>query len=316
MDKLLSKYLNDSLTVAELQELRHKIEQTSDDELLRAISRTWDNYEDTVHHTSNREKQRILLKIHADLGLKQHSKSRKIWSMCRNVAAALLPVAIICAIALFPHENPSGSTTITTSAAEHATVTLPDGTVVDLDGNSKLEYEASSFGLKNRHVEFEGIAYFNVSKDTGKPFEVQSQGLLVTVMGTEFNLNARPVVENEAVLYLEEGSVKFTSTLNGATASVEPGQKVTMNYGSGDINVSEPGANENILAWRTRKLHFTDENLETVLATIEKYYNRKIEVEGAPINDQLFTGTIPTDNLQLAMDVIEKIFNVDLRIDE
>lgn len=71
---------------------------------------------------------------------------------------------------------------------------------------------------------------------------------------------------------------------------------------------------ENILAWHTKKLSFNDEDLYSVISTIEKYYGCKIIVEGANIDNSIFTGTIPTDNLQLSIDVIERIFNVRLKI--
>lgn len=64
---------------------------------------------------------------------------------------------------------------------------LPDGSVVWLNSETKLTYP-SQFASDKRLVSLEGEAYFEVAKDTKKPFVVQAGEIEVEVLGTSFIL--------------------------------------------------------------------------------------------------------------------------------
>ena len=69
------------------------------------------------------------------------------------------------------------------------TVILADGTTVHLNAGSKLTYPVR-FAGKRRIVRLEGEAYFDVAGDENHPFVVQTHLGEITVLGTEFNVNA------------------------------------------------------------------------------------------------------------------------------
>lgn len=58
-----------------------------------------------------------------------------------------------------------------------------------MNSESRLKYPVVFTG-KNRMVELEGEAYFDVSKDEEHPFVVCTEQLDVTVLGTGFNVMA------------------------------------------------------------------------------------------------------------------------------
>ena len=66
---------------------------------------------------------------------------------------------------------------------------MADGTKVILNADSKIRYP-DRFAGDQRLVELEGEAFFEVRKDTLKPFIVQTNRLKVRVLGTVFNLKA------------------------------------------------------------------------------------------------------------------------------
>src|SRR5690606_35729068 len=68
-------------------------------------------------------------------------------------------------------------------------ITLPDGSKVWLNAESTLRYPSQFIG-NDRVVELEGEGYFEVSKDTERPFKVRSAGQVVEVLGTAFNVAA------------------------------------------------------------------------------------------------------------------------------
>src|SRR5690606_26021047 len=79
--------------------------------------------------------------------------------------------------------------TLRTPLAGQYQASLPDGTKVWLNAGSEISYP-SSFGTRQREVSIKGEVYFEVAKDPSRPFLVASDGQLVEVLGTHFNINA------------------------------------------------------------------------------------------------------------------------------
>ena len=73
--------------------------------------------------------------------------------------------------------------TITVPAGQRAQITLADGTRVWLNAQSTLTY-ASNFGRRERNVELDGEAYFEVAKNKDIPFYVHTEMNKVKVVGT------------------------------------------------------------------------------------------------------------------------------------
>ena len=65
---------------------------------------------------------------------------------------------------------------------------LSDGTNVYLNSASELKYPVC-FDEKERKVYLSGEAYFEVTKDSDRPFYVETEELQIRVYGTEFNVN-------------------------------------------------------------------------------------------------------------------------------
>ncbi|WP_295939565.1 FecR domain-containing protein [uncultured Alistipes sp.] len=83
---------------------------------------------------------------------------------------------------------------------------LPDGTQVWLNYDSRLYYP-ESFGETRRVVKLEGEALFNVTKDTTRPFEVQTALMDVEVLGTVFDLKCYEHLDYAEVILIS-GSIK------------------------------------------------------------------------------------------------------------
>src|SRR5690606_22281551 len=88
-----------------------------------------------------------------------------------------------------PTDQKDNKLTLSTPVGGQYQITLPDGTKVWLNAASTLKYP-SHFGGKERRIELQGEAYFEVAKVEKQPFVVMSQNQEVTVLGTHFNIKA------------------------------------------------------------------------------------------------------------------------------
>lgn len=173
---------------------------------------------------------------------------------------------------------------------------LADGTVVTLNADSKIHYP-DHFTGKERQVSLEGEAFFEVAKDSLKPFVVKTKGIDVRVLGTIFNLKAYPD-ENEQTT-LVQGSVEVL--FDKQQVLLCPGEQVTR-VGE-ELNVEQVDVMPYI-AWKDERFVFENEPLEGVLKKLERWYNITVFVQNSSLHGMRFTGNLPK------YESINKVLNV------
>lgn len=108
-------------------------------------------------------------------------------------------------------------------------VTLSDGTVVELNSNSRIEYPAI-FHKGERKVRLEGEAMFDVAPDQEHPFIVETFAYDVKVLGTKFDVIADSK-EKEFATALLEGSVSIQDKSAKPLVTLRPNMMVSMHEG-------------------------------------------------------------------------------------
>lgn len=108
---------------------------------------------------------------------------------------------------------------ISTREGSHSKIVLPDGSIVWLNAKSKIEYN-KDFDSNVRVVSLEGEAYFEVAKDSARPFIIHANNIDIKVLGTVFNVKS----------YQEDGYTE-TSLIEGeieVSVRNNPGEKIRM----------------------------------------------------------------------------------------
>jgi len=161
---------------------------------------------------------------------------------------------------------------------------LPDGSKVWLNAQSSLKYPIHFEG-KERQVELNGEAYFEIAKDKSHPFKIMANGMQVKVLGTHFNIMA---YKDEASVKttLLEGSVQIKKGVNEQI--IKPGEQAIV---SKDIEVIQVNVEEAI-EWKNGNFNFSHEDLASIMRKIARWYNVSITYEGK-ITNASFVGTIP-----------------------
>ena len=172
--------------------------------------------------------------------------------------------------------------TLETPKGGEYTLTLSDGTKVYLNAMSRLRFPVS-FGEGSREVELEGEAFFHVSK-AGIPFRVHTQGMMVEVLGTSFNLSDYP---NE--LYqttLVTGSVEVR-TDGGEHCRLSPAQQASLLPGREGIEVHTVDTHF-YTSWIEGKIQFRDQRLEDIMKTLSRWYDMKVVYADSTLKELRF----------------------------
>ncbi|WP_222538136.1 FecR family protein [Pedobacter polysacchareus] len=181
-------------------------------------------------------------------------------------------------------ENPMN--TISIPRGGQYQVVLPDGTKVWLNAASSLSFPTDFSGLERR-VQLKGEAYFEVAKNTKMPFKVEVKGMSVKVLGTHFNVMAYDD-EQQINTTLLEGSVEVASSKK--VQILKPGEQATLKKSDGTMNVNAVNTAE-FLAWKNGSFMFTDENIETIMRKIARWYDVEVIYKGN-LSDKVFAGSI------------------------
>jgi ferric-dicitrate binding protein FerR (iron transport regulator) len=229
----------------------------------------------------------------------------------RIAAAILIGVGLWLAYTLL-HKEQEIELLIADSGNTKKEVVLSDGTRILMNTNSMLRYP-KTFRGKERKVYIEGEAYFDVAKNPGMPFVIETSQSVVTVLGTEFNLRAR---KNEVltVVTVTEGKVSFSGKQARTSKPIylTAGDNGLLNSSLNELNV-EKYQNPNAFAWKTGKLVFNNTPLDKVVSDLSNYFNTMVTVENAWKKEIPFTSTFENKKLSEILQIME--LSLDVKID-
>ncbi len=192
--------------------------------------------------------------------------------MGRAVWMAVAATVVLLAVGL----NWRTTATFQAPLGETLAATLPDGSTVELNSGTRIQYAQRVFGA--RHVQLSGEAFFAVVSDA-KPFVVETFNAEVRVLGTQFNVRAR--VDRGTTVALEEGQVALAAhTMPEAVITMAPGEtyRVASTYGQVAIlPEAQVQPLDDALAWRRGDLVFKDMPVGAMLDEMARRFAVRIE---------------------------------------
>jgi transmembrane sensor len=211
------------------------------------------------------------------------------------------------------HAQQNITNTLSTSNGETYTVRLPDGSLIVLNAASSLTYATNLNKLKTRSVTLSGEAYFEISKDKNHPFIVKTNTHEVEVLGTHFNINSY-TNESLAKTTLIEGIVKIKPQQDEKNSIIlKPGEQATLTPKS-IVQVKKVDLEE-VLAWKNGYFLFNDEEIESILKKVARWYNVDIKYESGNITER-FNGMISREkSLDQVLAMLQKTDVVSFKIE-
>lgn len=280
----LAKWLNDELEGEELK----SFENSEDFEVYQKIKA----YSSQLQ-TPDFNEQKMLQNV-----LSQKKTTAKVVSintwLFRVAAIVVLSLGITFTLRYFA---------TATQAATNGTIAqflLPDDSEVVLNSGSEIEYNKWNWN-NNRKLSLEGEAYFKVAK--GKTFEVETSLGKVTVLGTQFNVKNR---KNRIDVTCYEGKVQVN--YQKKQLILTPGQSVAFANGN---KIEVANSYNNQPEWLNKQVKFSKENLTAIIEELNRQYATQIEFKGKPTH-QVFSGTLPTNNLEVALEIIATTYHLKI----
>lgn len=190
----------------------------------------------------------------------------------------------------------------TTAVAERRSVTLSDGSIIDMDADTRI---AVDFSAAARNLRLKsGRASFKVAKDASRPFSVSAGNGKVTALGTEF------VVHNSAdTITVTVVESRVSVSYPGASSTViGAGEKVSYDLAGLGAVTAVDGDTET--AWKRGKLIFEDVTLGQVIGDINRYRRGTIRVTNNDLKTLRVSGIFDVTRPDAVLETITKTLPV------
>lgn len=217
--------------------------------------------------------------------------------------------------------TPKGST---------SNLTLPDGTKVVLNADSKISY-GENFAKGSRKVTLSGEAYFDVKYDALTPFIIHTRKADIKVLGTAFNVKNYPNGVFETSLI--RGKIEISlNDQSGKKFVLRPSQKFVVSDTTSVVekqripNMAVEAFKTQILpitiqdsfvaetSWIDYRLVFTNLPLHEIATELERYYNIQVTFLTPSTMNYRYTGTFENQKLDEVMKILKLSKNINYKI--
>lgn len=186
---------------------------------------------------------------------------------------------------------------------------LSEQTEIWLNSESELRFPINFEGHE-RKVYLKGEAFFKVTKDTLRPFRVNTGKMEIEVLGTSFDIKAYQGTDPLAILV--QGSIQVKDSATGKTCILSPGYQAILRNNQLDtcrINTEEA------TAWKEGRFVFRDMPLAQLTQELERWFDIEIFFENNHLREHRFTGVIKRYNkIEDIGALIEETANVKFHI--
>ena len=311
INDLILSFLNRTISPADLKILKEWIDESEENRnYFSEIQEVW--LISSIQEKKNFDlvKDRAFQQFKNRIAQNEKNKSARYIKLTRQrifYAAACILIAFLAGIGVMYFTDtqklsvPTLSYSVESPRGSKLKMTLPDGTSVWLNADSKLLYN-NNFGISNRDIQLFGEGYFEVAKNKDIPFHIISDDIKVEVLGTKFNVKNYPEDESIKVALLE-GSVALYDP-SGSTKLL-PNQIAHYHKKNRTTTLKSMSA-EYARSWIDGHLYFDEENMETIALALERAFNIKISIKSDTLKKMIFYGdfVIESNNINEIMNIM------------
>ncbi|MBC8620287.1 FecR domain-containing protein [Parabacteroides faecis] len=231
----------------------------------------------------------------------RRSQLKTLFMWGQRVAAILfIPLlAVYLLEVLIPEKRDIRMLEVRTNPGMTTSLTLPDGTKVNLNSESLLVYP-ETFDGDFRSVRLEGEAFFEVVKNPEKRFVVTTpHNARVEVLGTSFNMEAFKW-DSIVSTTLISGKVAFIS--RSGQVNMKPGEKLVYNIQADRASIYQTNGEAEI-SWKNGMIIFRKTPFEEALRMLTKRFNVDFVVSNNKYVKDFYTGSFTNHRLEQILDI-------------
>ena len=286
---LLAKYLIGSLSQEEMEEVMRWRDLSAENETVFSevfrLRLSWN----AAKYADNERIDMALGKINTRIN--RTRRYRIVRSLLKYAAIIILLVSF--SSVGWNYFKPETYVTIALGDSEGVKkVTLDDGSVVWLRGNSELKIP-QSFSSVNRTVSLQGEAFFDVAKNAQSPLYISTNYVNIKVLGTAFNVKTDEEHQNVETV-LARGKVALLDKQWKAVLDMSPGEKVTYNNRKNEYATEVVDVNI-CTAWRLNQFVFENVTLREIVNQLSVKFNVNINLESSKLAQRKFRCVINED---------------------
>jgi transmembrane sensor len=212
---------------------------------------------------------------------KLHGARRAPWRRGVVIAA----YAAVAAAALFFYFNRSDDIAIAAGHGELRTWQLADNTIIHLNSDSAVSVR---FDQHRRLVEIvRGEVYFEVAKDSKRPFEVRAGNTTLQDIGTAFDVFRQ---DGGTLVSVVEGQVAVKrGDAPGRVADLHAGEQAAI-FPSHIVKTRAPQSVEQATAWLRQEIVFDRTTIAAAASQFNRYTQTQIVVDDPRIAEMAISG--------------------------
>ncbi|MBK1838073.1 FecR family protein [Azospirillum sp. YIM B02556] len=197
-----------------------------------------------------------------------------------------------------------------TPAGQRRTLTLPDGSLAEMNGDTAL---ALDFGNGGRRVRIlRGEAWFQVMRDPDRPFVVDGGAGAARVLGTQFSVRRD---DERMTVTVGEGLVEVAAWSAGSlladphapwpdSVRLHPGESAEAGpEGMSGPRAADPGV---AFAWRHGQIVFRQQSLASVVAALNREWPGRVVLLNDQAADRVVSGVFMLDRPDAVFDALER----------
>ena len=247
-----------------------------------------------------------------DLSGKKRRSIRLFSSFRLQLAMAAISLLIVAGT-WFLNSFRAVTTSYQTAPGEQKTITLTDSSTIEINTNTTITVKMSTRARKV--ILSRGEAFFTVSYEEKRPFEVTAGCGTIRVLGTHFNVYKR---QERVMVSVIEGSVQVSTKVNyGFTSEIQnrvltKSQQLSYMQG-GKMSPVEAINIKQVTAWREGKLIFDEMPLAGVIREVNRYRTGQIRIADSRLKDLKVSGIFRNNDLDSILRALKQIFPVKAR---
>ncbi|MGO4290677.1 FecR family protein [Chitinophaga sp. RAB17] len=182
-------------------------------------------------------------------------------------------------------------------------VLLPDSSYVLLESGASLQLE-NAFGKSARGMALNGTAYFKVSRDPLRPFNVKGAEYIITALGTAFRMTS---ANGKLQVLLEEGKVMVEKNSQGTRKLITylmPAESLLIDPASRNTKQQQRFTPATLNAWKAQEILFDHTPVPEVVLQLEACYNIHIQIADTILQKEVFSGRFKNDALPAVLEVL------------